>query len=288
MKPSQIHTFFCVAILLTFCLCFPQRGTGQSASMVLEVKDPTGAPVANAQVQIQPSPSNAEKRQTTHSEGSVSFEVSPGISYDVMVTSPGFLSVTKRVEANSATHQTVEIVLSIKSCPPGPCVMVTDIFPVSFPEQSQAVSPDGRYAVVGVNSNIEPYHTVFLEDRNVKARRKLFTYDRHIVVLWNADSKLFAVTNYVGSDNSRCTIISIDEKAQPIEVLGVLSHQLAEASWKRLQNQLSNHHAYVEAVVWDGPMSLQVKVSGYGDADRKGFAEFYEVLLPSHTAPTPD
>src|SRR5262249_30931269 len=165
---------------------------------------------------------------------------------------------------------------SLAACRPGPCPVVTDIFPVSFPEQSQAESPDGRYVVVGINSDIEPYHTVFLEDRHLKTRRKLFTYERHIVVLWKADGKLFAVTDYVGSNNSRCTIISVDEKAQPIEVTVVLSHQLAEASRKRLQNRLSNHHVYVEAMVWDGPTSLQVKVSGYGDEDRAGFTEFYE------------
>jgi hypothetical protein len=159
---------------------------------------------------------------------------------------------------------------------------------VSFPKLSQAVSPDGRFVVVGINSDKEPNHTVFLEDRYLKTRRKLFTYERHIVVLWKADSKLFAVTNYVGSNSSRCTIISVDRKAKPIEVTAVLSHQLAEASRKRLQNQLNNHHVYVEAVVWDGPTSLQVKMSGYGDEDPAGFTEFYEVLLPGRAASTPE
>jgi hypothetical protein len=66
----------------------------------------------------------------------------------------------------------------------------------------------------------------------------------------------------------------------PFKVLDVLSHQPSEDAWKKLETRLRNHHAYVEAAGWDGPMSLKVKISGYGDADAAGFAEFYEVLLP--------
>ncbi len=142
------------------------------------------------------------------------------------------------------------------------------------------MSPDGRYAIVGVDSAKEPYHTVFLEDQLLKSRRRLFNYNRSIALLWKSDSKLFAVTDYAGSDISRCSILSVDEKASPIQVLDVLSHQLSEGTWKKLETHLSDHHVYVEAAVWDGPRSLVVKISGYGDADPKGFVEFYRVLLP--------
>ncbi len=186
--------------------------------------------------------------------------------------------MTKRVEAIAGAHPRIGIVLPVGGC--SPCVVVTNILPVSFPEQSEAVSPDGRYAIVGIDRDKEPYHTVFLEDRSLKTRRKLFNYDRHIVVLWKSDSKLVAVTNYVGSDSSQCSIVSVDEKVGPIQVLDVLSHQLSEDTWNQLKRGLGNHHAYVEASVWDGPASLLVKISGYGDADPAGFAAFYEVLLP--------
>jgi hypothetical protein len=121
---------------------------------------------------------------------------------------------------------------------------------------------------------------VFLDDRLLKTRRKLFNYDRNIALLWKSDSRLFAVTDYAGSDNSRCSVVSVDEIVPPIQVLDVLSRQLFEIAAQQLKRSLSNHHAYVEAYVWDGPTSLQVKISGYGDADPAGFVEFYEVLLP--------
>jgi hypothetical protein len=33
--------------------------------------------------------------------------------------------------------------------------------------------------------------------------------------------------------------------------------------------------------MWYGPMLLMVKISGYGDADPKGFTGLYNVLLPA-------
>jgi hypothetical protein len=42
---------------------------------------------------------------------------------------------------------------------------------------------------------------------------------------------------------------------------------------------MANAIVTVEAEAWDGPSSLMVKISSYGDADPKGFAGFYQVIL---------
>lgn len=151
--------------------------------------------------------------------------------------------------------------------------------PVSFPAQSEVVSPDGRYALSNVDSELDPHHTVFLEDRVRKTRRKLFNYGRHVVVLWNSESRLFAVTDFVGSDTSKCTVFSVDEKSAPLPVLDLLLRQLGEEEKRRLQSQLGNHHAYVEGWMWNAPRSLTLKVWGYGDNDPAGFTEFLDVPL---------
>jgi Carboxypeptidase regulatory-like domain len=266
-------------MFLTFCFALLAQEAVKTSSIVVEVKDQSGAFVTNAHIQVVPAPNNIGKNLTTALGGKVSLDLSPG-SYDLTVESSGFVKATKRVEVITHAAQTIEIVLKIGSCPPGVCGVVTDVFPVSFPTQAQAVSPDGRYAIAGVDSGTEPYHSVFLEDRSVKTRRKLFNYDRRIVLLWKSDSKLFAVTDYVGSDSSRCSILSVDENVPPIQVLDVLSRQFSAETWKQLENRLSKDHVYVEAAVWDGPTSLMVKISGHGDADPGGFTEFAEVLLP--------
>jgi len=266
----------CAGIFLPFCLSLLAQESVKATSIVLVVKDQTGGKVQGAHVRIWPLPSKMEKVLDTDSDGKLLLDVSPG-SYDLTVEFPGFVTATKSIEAKYATHQTIDIVLRAGSC--SPCV-ITAVLPVSFPEQSLAISPDGRYAIVGVDSAAEPHHTVFLEDLFLKTRRKLFNYDRHVALLWKPDSKLFAVTNYVGSDKSQCTIILVDEKMPPIQVLDVLSRQLTAASRKQLEIRLSNQHSYVEASAWDGSMTLEVKISGYGDADPAGFTEFFDVLLP--------
>jgi hypothetical protein len=277
MKRLRIGILLWVGMLLPFCFTLLAQEVVKATSIMLTVKDQTGAGIPNAHVTIVPSPNNVRDKLSTSSDGKLSIEVPLG-SYDLTVQSPSFAKVTKRVEVKTFTPQTIDITLEVESC--SPCPMVTDVFPVSFPEQSQAVSPDGRYAIIGVDSGSEPYHAVFLEDRLHKNRRELFNYDRHIVLMWKSDSKLFAVTDYLGSENSRCSIFSVNERVPPIQILDVLSRQLSEATWKQLKTHLSNHHAYVEAEVWDGALSLMVKISGYGDADPTGFTEFYEVLLP--------
>jgi len=42
---------------------------------------------------------------------------------------------------------------------------------------------------------------------------------------------------------------------------------------------MANAIGTVEAEAWDGPSSLIVKISGYGTANPKGFAGFYQVIL---------
>lgn len=278
MKSMQIIRMLWVGVFLTLGLTLPAQEAVQTGSIVAEVKDQSGAFVPNAHIQVVSAANNISKNVTTDSEGKVSLELSPG-RYDLIVESTGFSRAKERIEAKPGTQQTIEIVLKVEYC--SACVTITAVRPVSFPGQSEAVSPDGRYAISGVDSGTEPHHTIYLEDRSLKARRKLLDYDRHIMVLWKPDSKLFAVTDYIGSDSSRCSILSVDEKVAAIRVLDVLSRQLAEGTWKQLESRVSNHHTYVEAQVWDGPMSLMVKISGYGDADAGGLAEFVEVLLPA-------
>jgi len=268
---------FVAGMSLTFCFALLAQEAVKTSSIVLEVKDQSGAFVSNAHIKVVPAPNNIGKNLTADLGGKVSLDLSPG-SYDLTVESSGFVKATKRVEVKSDAPQTIEIVLKIGSC--SPCPVVSNEVPVSFPAQSQAVSPDGRYAIVGVDRGTKPSHSVFLEDHFLKTRRKLFNYHQHIVVLWKTDSKLFAVTDYVGSDSSRCSILSVDEKVPPIQVLDVLSRQFSTDTWKQLANRLNKDHVYVEAAVWDGPTSLMVKISGHGDADPGGFTEFAEVLLP--------
>jgi hypothetical protein len=145
--------------------------------------------------------------------------------------------------------------------------------PIAFPEHSRAVSPDGRYVLVGVDADTEPNHTVFLEDLRLKTRRKLFDYDRHIDLLWNPNSTSFAVSDYAGSDYSRCNIVSVTENVPLVQVWDEL---VKAATAKGQKSLLQNDHVYVAATEWISPKVLKVKVWGHGEVNPSGFTRFYE------------
>jgi hypothetical protein len=144
--------------------------------------------------------------------------------------------------------------------------------PISFPEHSQAVSPNGRYLITNVESDSEPHHTVFLNDRRLKTRRKLFNYGRGIEILWNRDSKSFVLNDYAGSDYSECRIFSVDEKVQSINVWDQV---LKDATTKERRSLLENHHVYIAAKEWISSKTLKVRVWGYGEVHDDGFTRYY-------------
>lgn len=272
-----------VIIAIAAVMCIPasvlwaQKST-DSSSIVLRVRDQSGAAVGHARVQIQSSASNINEDFVTAADGKLSADISPG-DYDLTVDSPGFLKFTKHIKAEPDQAQRVDVVLKIEVCEP--CPLVSTILPITLPEASQAVSPDGRYAVVEAPDGSGAYHTVFIEDRRLKSsRRKLFSYDQRIIVLWNYDSRLFAVTKYT-SGGSDCTIFSADGSSPPISALAVLSRQLSRYTWEQLESRLSNHHVYVQAVVWMKPKTLQVRISVDRDEGSGHSTEFYDVLYPS-------
>jgi len=97
-----------------------QSDKGTPAKVVLQVNDPTGAPIANAEVQIR----TIGHDLATDGDGRVSLELTPG-GYDVTVEKPGFFPETRRIEVHDGKAQTLTVALKVGSCPPGPCLTVT-------------------------------------------------------------------------------------------------------------------------------------------------------------------
>jgi hypothetical protein len=136
------------------------------------------------------------------------------------------------------------------------------IHPVSFPSaHTHAVAPDGRFAVVNVDSDKEPYHALFLEDRQTNSWRKVLEYDRSVEVLWNPDSSAFAVNNYAGSNVGECLILFTKGKTAPVNVGDALLDRMA--SGEELSTLHISDHIYWTAVRWTSPGLLKVKVWGH-------------------------
>ncbi len=275
MKASLICSIVCLGLLVSFCSAGSAQVVGKPASVVVVVKDQTGGYLPGAYIQVLALPNHFEKQLTADFYGHASFELPAG-SYELWVSLRSFLPAAKHVELQDGANQRVDVVLELASPRyPGVTGEVTG----NFPKDSRLFSPNGRFAIVGIDAETEPYHTVFLEDRALPYRRKLFNYDRHILVMWDRDSKMIVVTDYSDSDNSECRIISVDDKVHPVKVLDLLFQTLDENEQRILRTHLSNRHVYVDAPFsswWVWPM-LDLKISGYGDADPAGFRRYYEV-----------
>ncbi|MGO9243107.1 MAG: carboxypeptidase-like regulatory domain-containing protein [Bryobacteraceae bacterium] len=255
----------------------PVQESGQTGSVILVAKDPTGAAISSSPIRIQLSPNTPRRILRTGGDGRVTIDLPTGI-YDLKARVPGFNEAARHIEVQAGPPQVINIVLSVGSCPPGPCVMVRGVR-TPLAGASQSVSPDGRYVLVSVDGDTVPRHTVFLEDRVLKARRKLFNYSTLVDILWAPDSKLIAVTDHVSSNKSQCTIFSVDEKTPPIQVLDLILRTLSEDAQKDLKNSLGNQHSDVEPEEWLAPTVLMLKVTCYDTTVFGDEARYYTVDL---------
>jgi hypothetical protein len=88
-------------------------------SVTLVVTNATGGAVPYAQIGGL-TPTNTQKSPEADEHGRFSTKVDPG-SYELAVTSPGFLRWTKRIRVENGKNITVNIALQVGDCSPGPC-----------------------------------------------------------------------------------------------------------------------------------------------------------------------
>ncbi len=277
MGSYLIRTLLWIGILTSLCSGLPAQHSAKTVAIVIEVKDQSGAIIENAQVQIAPAPNNIGKNLTTDFNGRLHLDLPPGI-YDLIVASPGFNEMKKHVEVQTATQQLISVVLAVGECSAG-CPIIPVGVPITLHTQSQLMSPNRNYEIVDIEVGWgRGYpHEVYLEDEALRIRHKLFGYERQVFMSWNPDSKMIAVTNFINTDSSRCSIFSIDAKVPPIPVLDLLFSQLSETGRENLKARLSNHRFYIEAPGWLKPMDLEVLVTGTDDKDQAGFSDRYMV-----------
>ena len=153
--------------------------------------------------------------------------------------------------------------------------------PVSFPSKAPAaVSPDGQFAIVSVDSTSEPRHTLFLETRgSTGSRRKLLDYERQVTIIWNPTSSAFAVTNYSGSNVAECLVFLVSTDDSPMDVAGGIQQGIRNP--QELASLRKNDHLYYAAIRWTSAQTLRVKVWGHGDANPSGFRRVYTYHLPA-------
>ncbi len=134
-------------------------------------------------------------------------------------------------------------------------------------------------------------HALFLLDSTGRSTR-VYSYSRHIRVIWSPTDQFLAITDYDGSDHATCGVFFIQE-GRFIDVESAIKQE-----FENRYEELSASHIYFEASSWiSGGNRLAVKVRGYGyDPDGRGAFDSrycYDLLTgrttrdrPINTSPT--
>jgi hypothetical protein len=150
---------------------------------------------------------------------------------------------------------------------------------VAFPGlTSEAKSPDGRYTIQNTDDEKrEPAHTLSLVDNRDGVANRIYSYSRHVVVLWSPTSAAFVVNDYEGSDASHPLLFTAPWTNHPVD----LKEKLVEFlhSGRGANSILANHHVYLLGRRWLSGDEVLCRVTGYGDTDPKGFSAQYVYTL---------
>jgi hypothetical protein len=135
--------------------------------------------------------------------------------------------------------------------------------------------------------------TAFLEDHHLKTSRRLFEFNDRVVLLWNADSTLLAVTDYDKRGTSHCTIYSVDKKFPPFPARDLILSGLTGPERQSLGKFLTKDRVLEEAIRWNDNGwggyewgALIVQVTSYGATGTKDFCwEFPARFQPKDNPP---
>ena len=146
---------------------------------------------------------------------------------------------------------------------------------ISFPgTKSEVKSHDGRYIVRNQDDEKQqPAHTLTLVDTKDNSATKVYSYSRHVEVLWSPTSDAFVVNDYEGSDISRPVLFTAPWTGQPVDLREKLIDFLR--SGRGAKSVLENHHVYFSVRRWLHANEILCRLTGYGDADPKGFTSDY-------------
>lgn len=158
------------------------------------------------------------------------------------------------------------IVLLTLACSPtasSPTIEAVWSFPGTV---NQALSPNGRLAVVNEDRDQEPNHVLFLRNTETNLASAIFPYRRHVDVSWASDSRFFFVNDYAESNSSDCIVIDTGSMARKH-----MSRALRSERHRTLR--LDESHLYVTCSTWRAQDLILVSVVGHDGSVPGGIKE---------------
>jgi hypothetical protein len=151
-----------------------------------------------------------------------------------------------------------------------------------FPGRTAMItSPDGKYELINKDSTGEKEvlslggnHALYLRNSRTGEEKKIYSYDRHVEVLWSPKGTRLLINDYRGSDYSVPVILSLNGNENPVDIQEQLNKEM-----KNNRSIFGNHHVYVIGTDWMGENKLKIEIYGYGDVDPNGFTLWYEYTI---------
>ena len=113
LNSLRISVAFVLGLVLFFAVGPTNAQLGNSGSIDGAVKDPSGAVIAGANVEISFPVTGYQRQTTTGSDGSFHFANVPFNPYHLTVTAPGFNSYSQDVDVRSTVPTTLQIGLKV-------------------------------------------------------------------------------------------------------------------------------------------------------------------------------
>ena len=104
-----------IGIFLPFCSALPHEETANAASVVVEVKDASGAVIPYATVHISSLLNLPVRMSAMAGDGKFAFDLSQG-SYELTVEALAFTTVTRHIEVQEGSQQVVQIAMNVETC----------------------------------------------------------------------------------------------------------------------------------------------------------------------------
>ena len=142
----------------------------------------------------------------------------------------------------------------------------------NMPTSRISASPDSRWLVRCVTTKQSDgfLHTILLSHAGTKKEEAIWQATRSCDVLWSDGGEHLAITDWTGSSLSEIQIVDLAAaKVHLLEVAGVK---------KLIQKEELEGHCYYEALRWESPRRLQIRIFGHTDENPShGFAYYLSV-----------
>lgn len=166
-------------------------------------------------------------------------------------------------------------------------VVISLLFPLvgwsagtMFPSKQSCVSPNLKWIVRCQSEEQKDgggLHRLFLSRLGFKDETFVYASGRHCDVLWSDGGERFAITDWLGSNVSDIYVVEVSPTI-------VWRFEIPDVAKVLLKTELEGH-IYWEAMKWEKPNRLLVRIFGHTDEEHgHGFTYYFSVDINSREA----